>query len=116
MAKALAVIVLWCAACGSSPGATMGAYTLELTPAPPYHAQTLTIVAYDIIEVDSYTATTAFVDTSTSPATVRFEIHQVFPSDAGRLDEDWGLEMDADGGTGTATINRVQSQVVATKQ
>lgn len=114
--KTAFAVALWCVGCGSSPGAPMGAYSLELTPAPPYPAQTLTIVAYDIIEVDSYTATPAFVDTTTSPATVRFEIHQVFPGDAGRLDEDWGLEMDADGGTGTATINRVQSQVVATKQ
>jgi hypothetical protein len=116
MAKALAVIVLWCAACGSSPGAPMGAYTLELTPAPPYPAQTLTIVAYDIIEVDTYTATTAFVDTTTSPAHVTFDIHHTFPGEGGTLDESWALTMDSDGGTGTATIMRQQSQVVATKQ
>lgn len=115
MGKAI-VLALWCAACGSSPGAPTGTYDLELTPSPPYPAQVLVIVAYDIIEVDSYTATRAFVDGSTSPATVSFEIHQAFPGDAGRLDEAWSLAMDADGGSGSATINNMLCQVAATRR
>jgi len=115
MAKAIAM-ALWCAACGSSPGAPLGTYSLELTPAPPYPAHVLDIVAYDIIKLDTYTAIGAFVDESTIPAPVTFRIHDTFPGEGGTLDESWTLTMDSEGGTGTATIMRQQSQVVATKQ
>ena len=114
MPKALALVLL--CACGSGQTDPAGTYTLALTPVPLFIPHTLVFTAPDTVTIDTYTASMVFLDESTTPPTLTFEIHETFPGDGGHIDETWDLSIDAEGGTGFATMNGLQCQVVATKQ